>query len=117
MPQIGVYLRKLPRKGDGFALVKCLGDRTPWYLRPLALVIAGVLLYVVGGVLQPGHRPVHPAALNHVSLAFDRGLTTLVSYNGGGAPGLNPETLAQLVHHRGLASACTACPSVPLHLS
>lgn len=41
---------------------------------------------------------------NHVSLALDRDLTTLVSYNGGGpgeAPGLNPETVAELVHRRG----------------
>ena len=41
---------------------------------------------------------------NHVSLSFDRDLTTLVSYNGGGpgeAPGLNPETVAELVHRRG----------------
>lgn len=50
---------------------------------------------------------------NHVSLAFDRDLTTLVSYNGGGAggaPGLNPETLAQLVHHRG---ACVRLYRLP----
>lgn len=50
---------------------------------------------------------------NHVSLALDRDLTTLVSYNGGGAgeaPGLNPETLAQLVHHRG---ACVRLYRLP----
>lgn len=43
---------------------------------------------------------------NHVSLAFDRDLRTLVSYNGGGrggAPGLNPETLWELAGRPGAA--------------
>ena len=43
---------------------------------------------------------------NHVSLAFDRDLRTLVSYNGGGgggAPGLNPETLWGLTSRPGAA--------------
>lgn len=50
---------------------------------------------------------------NHVSLALDRDLTTLVSYNGGGpgeAPGLNPETLAELVHRQG---ACVRLYRLP----
>lgn len=41
---------------------------------------------------------------NHVSLAFDRELKTLVSYNGGDgeeAPGLNPETLRGLAERKG----------------
>lgn len=50
---------------------------------------------------------------NHVSLALDRDLTTLVSYNGGGpgaAPGLNPETVAELVHRQG---ACVRLYRLP----
>ena len=44
------------------------------------------------------------AAYNHISLAFDRALKTLVSYNGGEggeAPGLNPETLKGLAERKG----------------
>ena len=43
-------------------------------------------------------------AYNHISLAFDRALKTLVSYNGGEggeAPGLNPETLKGLAERKG----------------
>ncbi len=41
---------------------------------------------------------------NHVSLAFDPGLYTLLSYNGGlssAAPGLNPEPVSELVRAPG----------------
>ena len=41
---------------------------------------------------------------NHVSLAFDRDLNTLVSYNGGeriASPGLNPEAVTQLTQRAG----------------
>jgi hypothetical protein len=46
------------------------------------------------------------AAYNHVSLAFDPALNTLVSYNGGGAgPGLNRETLKDLNRKPGASLA------------
>lgn len=60
-----------------------------------------------GPVQEPGGQVISlftEQPYNHVSLSFDRDLTTLVSYNGGGpgeAPGLNPETVAELVHRRG----------------
>jgi hypothetical protein len=48
------------------------------------------------------------AAYNHVSLAFDRNLETLVSYNGGGGvynPGLNREDIAELYRRPGSSLA------------
>ncbi len=44
---------------------------------------------------------------NHVSIAFDPGLRTLLSYNGGlpaAAPGLNPEPLANLTAQPGASA-------------
>lgn len=41
---------------------------------------------------------------NHISLSFDEGLNTIISYNGGekmAPPGLNPEVIAQLTKREG----------------
>ena len=68
----------------------------------------------IQGAQEAGHtvfrfdaafQELHPCrAYNHISLAFDRALKTLVSYNGGEggeAPGLNPETLKGLAERKG----------------
>lgn len=55
-------------------------------------------------------------AYNHVSLALDEGLETLVSYNGGepaGSPGLNPETLEELLRRPGSAAALYRLKATP----
>ncbi len=70
------------------------------YLQHLEDSLADPYVYLVfsdtGSVVSTALSVFHRKLYNHISLAFDPGLATLISYNGGekvSPPGLNPEII------------------------
>lgn len=90
----------------------------PGYFRRAAASLSDGAVYLV---LTQSNSPageviglVTDRTYNHVSLALDRDLHTLVSYNGGDGiapPGLNPETLGGLLRRPGAAARLYRLPA------
>ncbi|MDR0732355.1 MAG: hypothetical protein LBF63_11850 [Treponema sp.] len=107
---IGELIQDLPRHSSS-RYITSWSLPPDWFERVYATLDDPYIYIVLSDTGSPASRFISlftAAVYNHVSLSFDRGLETLVSYNGGNgvsSPGLNVESLETLNQKAGASLA------------